>query len=246
MKTKIEKILLQMCLMDDTFMTVAMDDHGNVYVIETENNPTRAKVPRMQYYSDMVSNIIVQTGTAYSQIKNRTVICLTRGDAAKTGQPVSRSITEWKDTDQGTKPYGQIVYVNVRENRGNDPISVLCRDLVQKDYRKITDPILRESCRRTKEGDRKEVMCDKIRQLQAETRKEERARAAQREKMLKKEIVVAKMEVERARQDAEQERNNYLRGMVEAKIPVETISSILHISVDAVRKQASLLGVCCK
>ena len=235
MKTKIEKILLQMCLMDDTFMTVALDDHGNVYVIETENNPTRAKVPRMQYYSDMVSNIIVQTGTAYSQIKNRTVICLTRGDAAKTGQPVSRSITEWKDTDQGTKPYGQIVYVNVRENRGNDPISVLCRDLVQKDYRKITDPILRESCRRTKEGDRKEVMCDKIRQLQAETRKEERARAAQREKMLKK-------EVERARQDAEQERNNYLCGMVEAKIPVETISSILHMSVDAVRKQASLLG----
>ena len=78
-------------------------------------------------------------------------------------------------------------------------------------------------------------MCDKIRQLQAETRKEERARAAQREKMLKK-------EVERVRQDAEQERNNYLRGMVEAKIPVETISSILNMSVDAVRKQASLLG----
>ena len=25
MKTKIEKILLQMCLMDDTFMTVALD-----------------------------------------------------------------------------------------------------------------------------------------------------------------------------------------------------------------------------
>ncbi|MDD6664694.1 MAG: hypothetical protein PUE44_09925 [Bulleidia sp.] len=106
-------------------------------------------------------------------------------------------------------------------------------------------------------------MCDKIRQLQAETRKEERAKAAQREKMLKKEVAVAKMEaekanriaeeqrkerekakqeVERARQDAEQERNNYLRGMVEAKIPVETISSILHMSVDAVRKQASLLG----
>ena len=78
-------------------------------------------------------------------------------------------------------------------------------------------------------------MFDKIRQLQAETRKEERARAAQREKMLKK-------EVERVRQDTEQERNNYLRGMVEAKIPVETISSILHMSVDAVRKQASLLG----
>ena len=25
----------------------AVDDHGNVYVIEVENNPTRAKVPRM-------------------------------------------------------------------------------------------------------------------------------------------------------------------------------------------------------
>ncbi|MDD6662939.1 MAG: hypothetical protein PUE44_00870, partial [Bulleidia sp.] len=31
MKTKIEKILLQMCLMDDTFMTVAMD--GNTEAI---------------------------------------------------------------------------------------------------------------------------------------------------------------------------------------------------------------------
>ena len=211
----------------------------------------------MQYYSDMVSNIIVQTGTAYSQIKNRTVICLTRGDAAKTGQPVSRSITEWKDTDQGTKPYGQIVYVNVRENRGNDPISVLCRDLVQKDYRKITDLILRESCRRTKEGDRKEVMCDKIRQLQAETRKEERARAAQREKMLKKEIVVAKMEVEKKKLEVELAKKEaeaaaikaqqettatHLKAMIENYIPVEIISSILHISVDAVRKQASLLG----
>ena len=54
-------------------------------------------------------------------------------------------------------------------------------------------------------------MCEKIRQLQAETRKEERARAAQREKMLKKEVAVAKMEAkklkfeaERVRQDAEQ------------------------------------------
>ena len=308
MLSKEEKILKNMCLMDDTFMTVALDgnteaisilvstvlqrkvtiisattqktvlntrgkkiimdvfavdEKKNVYVIEVENNPTRAKVPRMQYYSDMVSNIIVQSGTTYSQIPNRTVICFTRGDGAKTGQSLSRSVTKWKNTDQGVIPYGEIIYVNVRENRWNDPISVLCRDLVQKDYRKITDPILRESCRRTKEGDRKEVMCDKIRQLQAETRKEERARAAQREKMLKKEVAVAKMEaekanriaeeqrkerekakqeVERARQDAEQGRNNYLRGMVEAKIPVESISSILHMSVDAVRKQASLLG----
>ena len=308
MLSKEEKILKNMCLMDDTFMTVALDgnteavsilvstvlqrkvtiisaitqktvlntrgkkiimdvfavdEKKNVYVIEVENNPTRAKVSRMQYYSDMVSNIIVQSGTTYSQIPNRTVICFTRGDGAKTGQSLSRSVTKWKNTDQGVIPYGEIIYVNVKENQGNDPISVLCRDLVQKDYRKITDPILRESCRRTKEGDRKEVMCDKIRQLQAETRKEERARAAQREKMLKKEVAVAKMEaekanriaeeqrkerekakqeVERARQDAEQERNNYLRGMVEAKIPVESISSILHMSVDAVRKQASLLG----
>ena len=31
MKTKIEKILLQMCLMDDTFMTVALD--GNTEAI---------------------------------------------------------------------------------------------------------------------------------------------------------------------------------------------------------------------
>ena len=337
MLSKEEKVLKNMCLMDDTFMTVALDgntaaisilvstvlkrkiritsvvtqrtvinakgkkiimdvfavdDHGNVYVIEVENNPTRARYPRMQYYYDMVSNIIVQSGTTYSQIPNRTVICFTRGDGAKTGQPLSRSVTKWKDTDRGTKPYGEIIYVNVRENKGNDPIAVLNRDLVQKDYRKIVNPVLRESCRRTKKGDRKEIMCDKIRQLQAETRKEERARAAQREKKLKMEIEKAnklaeeqkkeaeranmlveeqkketdkakrearrikkeaerqkkqeaerlKKEVERARQEAEQERNDYLRGMIEANIPVESICAVLHMSVDAVRKQASLLG----
>ena len=323
MLSKEEKILKNMCLMDDTFMTVALDgnteaisilvstvlqrkvtiisattqktvlntrgkkiimdvfavdEKKNVYVIEVENNPTRAKVPRMQYYSDMVSNIIVQSGTTYSQIPNRTVICFTRGDGAKTGQPLSRSVTKWKNTDHGVIPYGEIIYVNVKENQGNDPISVLCRDLVQKDYRKIVNPVLRESCRRTKKGDRKEIMCDKIRQLQAETRKEERARAAQREKKLKMEIEKAnklaeeqkketdkakrearrikkeaerqkkqeaerlKKEVERARQEAEQERNDYLRGMIEAHIPVESICAVLHMSVDAVRKQAFLLG----
>ena len=301
MLSKEEKILKNMCLMDDTFMTVALDgnteavsilvstvlqrkvtiisaitqktvlntrgkkiimdvfavdEKKNVYVIEVENNPTRAKVPRMQYYSDMVSNIIVQSGTTYSQIPNRTVICFTRGDGAKTGQSLSRSVTKWKNTDQGVIPYGEIIYVNVKENQGNDPISVLCRDLVQKDYRKIVNPVLRESCRRTKKGDKKKIMCDKIRQLQAETRKEERARAAQREKKLKKEIEKAnklaeeqkketdkaKREAETAALKAEQERNDYLRGMMEAHIPIESISSILHMSVDAVKKQASLLG----
>ena len=301
MLSKEEKILKNMCLMDDTFMTVALDgnteaisilvstvlqrkvtiisaitqktvlntrgkkiimdvfavdEKKNVYVIEVENNSTRAKVPRMQYYSDMVSNIIVQSGTTYSQIPNRTVICFTRGDGAKTGQSLSRSVTKWKNTDQGVIPYGEIIYVNVKENQGNDPISVLCRDLVQKDYRKIVNPVLRESCRRTKKGDRKEIMCDKIRQLQAETRKEERARAAQREKKLKMEIEKAnklaeeqkketdkaKREAETAALKAEQERNDYLRGMMEAHIPIESISSILHMSVDAVKKQASLLG----
>ena len=305
MLSKEEKILKNMCLMDDTFMTVALDgnteavsilvstvlqrkvtiisaitqktvlntrgkkiimdvfavdEKKNVYVIEVENNSTRAKVPRMQYYSDMVSNIIVQSGTTYSQIPNRTVICFTRGDGAKTGQSLSRSVTKWKNTDQGVIPYGEIIYVNVKENQGNDPISVLCRDLVQKDYRKIVNPVLRESCRRTKKGDRKEIMCDKIRQLQAETReetrKEERARAAKREKKLKMEIEKAnklaeeqkketdkaKREAETAALKAEQERNDYLRGMMEAHIPIESISSILHMSVDAVKKQASLLG----
>ena len=86
-------------------------------------------------------------------------------------------------------------------------------------------------------------MCDKIRQLQAETRKEERARAAQREKMLKMEVERAKKEAEAAAIKAQQETTaNHLKAMIENHIPVETISSILHMSVDAVRKQASLLG----
>ena len=83
-------------------------------------------------------------------------------------------------------------------------------------------------------------MCDKIRQLQAETRKEERARAAKREKKLKKEAEAA---VREATVKAEQDvRNDCLKGMIEAHIPVESICAVLHMSTDAVRKQASLLG----
>ena len=51
-------------------------------------------------------------------------------------------------------------------------------------------------------------MCEKIRQLQAETRKEERARAAQRENMLKKEVAVANMEAEKANRIAEEQRKD--------------------------------------
>ena len=168
MKKPVERLLNKMCLMDDTFMTVAfdgdrdavgllvsivlnrkinisyvqtqktvvnsegkkiimdvfaMDDEDNVYVIEFENNPNRAAYPRLEYYKDMVSNIVVQFGTPYSKIRKRYVICFTRGDAAKTGQAVSQTVTKWKDTDKGPESYGVIIYVNVKKNEGDEPVS---------------------------------------------------------------------------------------------------------------------------
>ena len=221
MKKTVERLLNKMCLMDDTFMTVAfdgdrdavgllvsivlnrkinityvqtqktvvnsegkkiimdvfaMDDEDNVYVIEFENNPNRAAYPRLEYYKDMVSNIVVQFGTPYSKIRKRYVICFTRGDAAKTGQAVSQTVTKWKDTDKGPESYGVIIYVNVKKNEGDEPIAVLNRDLVQRDFRKIKYRELRECCRRVKEGEGKKIMCDKIRQMQATIRQEERAK----------------------------------------------------------------------
>ena len=307
MKKPVERLLNKMCLMDDTFMTVAfdgdrdavgllvsivlnrkinisyvqtqktvvnsegkkiimdvfaMDDEDNVYVIEFENNPNRAAYPRLEYYKDMVSNIVVQFGTPYSKIRKRYVICFTRGDAAKIGQAVSQTVTKWKDTDKGPESYGVIIYVNVKKNEGDEPIAVLNRDLVQRDFRKIKYRELRECCRRVKEGEGKKIMCDKIRQMQAtireeeraktaemvtEARKEERAKAAkmvtearEEERTKAAELVTEAREEEKAK--AEQQRNAYLKLLIENHIPLEKICTILQMSVETVIQQAYMLG----
>ena len=285
MKKTVERLLNKMCLMDDTFMTVAfdgdrdavgllvsivlnrkinisyvqtqktvvnsegkkiimdvfaMDDEDNVYVIEFENNPNRAAYPRLEYYKDMVSNIVVQFGTPYSKIRKRYVICFTRGDAAKTGQAVSQTVTKWKDTDKGPESYGVIIYVNVKKNEGDEPIAVLNRDLVQRDFRKIKYRELRECCRRVKEGEGKKIMCDKIRQMQATIRQEERAKAAKMVTEAREEERAKAREQEKAK--AEQQRNAYLKLMIENHIPLEKICTILQMSVETVIQQAYLLG----
>ena len=285
MKKTVERLLNKMCLMDDTFMTVAfdgdrdavgllvsivlnrkinisyvqtqktvvnsegkkiimdvfaMDDEDNVYVIEFENNPNRAAYPRLEYYKDMVSNIVVQFGTPYSKIRKRYVICFTRGDAAKTGQAVSQTVTKWKDTDKGPESYGVIIYVNVKKNEGDEPIAVLNRDLVQRDFRKIKYRELRECCRRVKEGEGKKIMCDKIRQMQATIREEERAKAAKMVTEAREEERAKAREQEKAK--AEQQRNAYLKLMIENHIPLEKICTILQMSVETVIQQAYMLG----
>ena len=218
----------------------AMDDEDNVYVIEFENNPNRAAYPRLEYYKDMVSNIVVQFGTPYSKIRKRYVICFTRGDAAKTGQAVSQTVTKWKDTDKGPESYGVIIYVNVKKNEGDEPIAVLNRDLVQRDFRKIKYRELRECCRRVKEGEGKKIMCDKIRQMQATIREEERAKAAKMVTEAREEERAKAREEEKAK--AEQQRNAYLKLMIENHIPLEKICTILQMSVETVIQQAYLLG----
>ena len=94
-------------------------------------------------------------------------------------------------------------------------------------------------------------MCDKIRQMQATIRQEERARAAIMENMLKKEAeerIMEAREEERAKAreqekaKAEQQRNAYLKLMIENHIPLEKICTILQMSVETVIQQAYLLG----
>ena len=75
-------------------------------------------------------------------------------------------------------------------------------------------------------------MCDKIRQMQATIREEERAKAAK--------MVTEAREEERAK--AEQQRNAYLKLMIENHIPLEKICTILQMSVETVIQQAYLLG----
>ena len=72
----------------------------------------------------------------------------------------------------------------------------------------------------------------KAAELVTEARKEERAKAAK--------MVTEAREEERAK--AEQQRNAYLKLMIENHIPLEKICTILQMSVETVIQQAYLLG----
>ena len=90
-------------------------------------------------------------------------------------------------------------------------------------------------------------MCYKIRQMQATIRQEERAKTAEMVTEARKEerakaakMVTEAREEERAK--AEQQRNAYLKLMIENHIPLEKICTILQMSVETVIQQAYLLG----
>ena len=98
-------------------------------------------------------------------------------------------------------------------------------------------------------------MCDKIRQMQATIRQEERAKTAEMVTEARKEerakaakMVTEAREEERAKAreeekaKAEQQRNAYLKLMIENHIPLEKICTILQMSVETVIQQAYLLG----
>ena len=105
-------------------------------------------------------------------------------------------------------------------------------------------------------------MCDKIRQMQAtirqeeraktaemvtEARKEERAKAAkmvtearEEERTKAAELVTEARKEEKAK--AEQQRNAYLKLMIENHIPLEKICTILQMGVETVIQQEYMLG----
>ena len=90
-------------------------------------------------------------------------------------------------------------------------------------------------------------MCDKIRQMQATIRQEERAKTAEMVTEARKEerAKTAKMVTEAREEEkakAEQQRNAYLKLMIENHIPLEKICTILQMSVETVIQQAYLLG----
>ena len=83
-------------------------------------------------------------------------------------------------------------------------------------------------------------MCDKIRQMQATIREEERSKAANMVTEAREEERAKAREEEKAK--AEQQRNAYLKLMIENHIPLEKICTILQMSVETVIQQAYLLG----
>ena len=123
----------------------SMDDKGSAYMIELENNPTRALLARMEHTRDISVVALVPKGTEYSDIKHKYVICFTRGDPCKTGLQVSRSDMIWIGSDQKAKTGSQIIYVNLNKNKGDDPISEICRDMTERNGSKVTVPILNRS-----------------------------------------------------------------------------------------------------
>ena len=242
----------------------SMDDKGSAYMIELENNPTRALLARMEHTRDISVVALVPKGTEYSDIKHKYVICFTRGDPCKTGLQVSRSDMIWIGSDQKAKTGSQIIYVNLNKNKGDDPISEICRDMTERNGSKVTVPILNRSVNLVKKGEGGKKMCDMINQMNAEVKRylnkiyQEKFDAAMTKAMnTMKEEAEEKVneEVRKAVQEAEEKVNREVRkaeqekeeetviNMLKNQIGVDLIGKIMNMSAESVMNVATAYGI---
>ena len=226
----------------------SMDDKGSAYMIELENNPTRALLARMEHTRDISVVALVPKGTEYSDIKHKYVICFTRGDPCKTGLQVSRSDMIWIGSDQKAKTGSQIIYVNLNKNKGDDPISEICRDMTERNGSKVTVPILNRSVKLVKEGEGGKKMCDMINQMNAEVKRylnkiyQEKYDAAMTKAMntMREE---AEEKVNKEVRKATQEKEETVINMLKNQISVDLIGKIMNMSAESVMNVAAAYGI---
>ena len=145
-----------------TFDSMSRDTNGDVYNVEVENRVERRGFEQVTYHTSALDTQSVHKGiTDFRKFPKANGIMFVYGDALHNGK--QKSVFEIRDTDNPQEHVEtsrlKYVIVNVQKCGGNDPLSQLCRDLQQSDYRNICNEHLAERMKEIKEGMEVEQMC---------------------------------------------------------------------------------------
>ena len=162
----------------------------------------------------------------------------------------------WMGSDQKAKTGSQIIYVNLNKNKGDDPISEICRDMTERNGSKVTVPILNRSVNLVKKGEGGKKMCDMINQMNAEVKRylnkiyQEKFDAAMtkamntmREEAEEKVDREVRNAVQEAAEKAAQEKEETVINMLKNQISVDLIGKIMNMSAESVMNVASAYGI---
>jgi len=163
---------------------IAVDDHGNRYIIEAQKDRRGMDPRRLAYELAKISDGIVEKGSKdWKQIKRRYVIMFCETDFIGKGEAVTYGKTVFAGQERDIA--AEMIYVNCAY-KGNDEIGRLVHDMLCSNPDDIYDDEIREKVKLVKEGGDIVTMCEVLDEVVMAERRAARAKLAKKNRELKR------------------------------------------------------------
>ena len=188
---------------------IAVDDHGNRYIIEAQKDKRGMDPRRLAYELTKITKGIVKKGSKnWEQIKRRYVIMFCETDFIGKGEAVTYGKTVFAGRERDIA--AEMIYVNCAY-KGDDEIGRLVHDMLCSNPDDINDDEIREKVKLVKEGEDIVTMCEVLDEVVMAERRAARAKLAKKNRELKRKDeetrkMLAEKDDELKRKDEEIER----------------------------------------